>query len=973
MTGQPFVAQPCEDKGLEEKIRTFKANKSLSKYKKVDEDLDVSVFEGLNLKEYLEVKYHICSTEHHQPCLECASLIEIGNEIKKEGYLRLNRAFSISNPGDTYKSTHAKRKLLQIPLAAIKIADKECGGQLVYLVDKNSNLATARGLLKLLHAKPCNNAPAGLSKETIKNLFQLSESEAERERLTFAISKASGLSSTKLRNLYGFQDLTARQERVESAMEKAKEIRESIEFVAQIKENAILRSFGISVESDSDDDASESEESCSDSEDNVCEETAREACNVSKTNQAGEACSTHEFSLPEDPNLCKQVTETVQTCLNAHQETAGETCNVSSTNQAGEAGSMHEFRLPEDPNLCKQVTETGQTYLNTHQLMDLLQECQLNWFCFAEVLKQKLSQHQGEHLLDQVLLDFSGQLPYLNLSLHVEKLIEQSRQAYLTDQRLNNLNDDDMIVSESEEEGIQEAQSLSAVTDIMQPAAKAALEKRVKAVRRKSRREFVRQMTERRLLKRKRSRKLGRVLRNYPDIGRTVEEFVKQNGVGADAWRRTGVLTFDGNRRLGNKVTYSRIKEHLQKTYKTTFSYGTVVQLCMARNKRRKSSQNYKGVARVTCRRTRKGFTIRYNPDQHWSSALYRGLDYIQYADGTDKIILNRDDQAGFRLDTHGTHNKHATLCVQGNVPLATKTDFVTKYPAVLQTTSYNFTETKTTTEQCAGIVKAIPVHCKNPAQHASDVEFLEQTEAFESIFINQSTDERKKMECIRVDGGNDEGPGHVEVQFFWTKRHMQKETIVQLVTTRDAGSSNRNRVELQNGCLAQGHTNLYIPSTLNGSCMENGKVDNEKLCKNLNDAIDVYISRVDGCPCGDTQIHLFKGPQSDGDENQKLRDLFKIYIKGSTKEKEGLKKTHPDEYRTINEIWNLRNKHMVKGLPAKYVFHLVCCYEKDCIHPECQRGPPDALPVWYPGGPPVSFLPMPVPDIERYVLAKMQ
>ena len=31
MTGQPFVAQPCEDKGLEEKIRTFKANKSLSK------------------------------------------------------------------------------------------------------------------------------------------------------------------------------------------------------------------------------------------------------------------------------------------------------------------------------------------------------------------------------------------------------------------------------------------------------------------------------------------------------------------------------------------------------------------------------------------------------------------------------------------------------------------------------------------------------------------------------------------------------------------------------------------------------------------------------------------------------------------------------------------------------------------------------------------------------------------------------
>lgn len=149
---------------------------------------------------------------------------------------------------------------------------------------------------------------------------------------------------------------------------------------------------------------------------------------------------------------------------------------------------------------------------------------------------------------------------------------------------------------------------------------------------------------------------------------------------------------------LSNKVTYSRIKEHLEKTYNTSFSYGTVVQLGVAQNKRRKSSKNYKGLARVTCRRTRKGFTIRYNPDQHWSSALYHGLDYIQYADGTDKVILNRDDQAGFRLDSL------ATLCIQGNVSLATNTDFVTKYPAVLQTSSYNsynFTETKTVCRGC--------------------------------------------------------------------------------------------------------------------------------------------------------------------------------------------------------------------------------------------------------------------------------
>lgn len=66
--------------------------------------------------------------------------------------------------------------------------------------------------------------------------------------------------------------------------------------------------------------------------------------------------------------------------------------------------------------------------------------------------------------------------------------------------------------------------------------------------------------------------------------------------------------------------------------------------------------------------------------------------------EGTDQLILG-----GFGLDTLDTHNKHSTLCIQGNVPLATKTDFVTKYPVVLQTSSYNFTETKTTTELFAG------------------------------------------------------------------------------------------------------------------------------------------------------------------------------------------------------------------------------------------------------------------------------
>ena len=299
---------------------------------------------------------------------------------------------------------------MQIPLAAIRIPDEKCGGKVVYLVDKNRNLATAQGLLKLLHSQPNNDVPS-LTKETVQSLFQLSESESERERLTYAIPQASGLSATKLRNLYGFQDVKNRRDKVELAVARAKEIRESIDFVAHIKEKAVLRSFGVSVESDTDD-AYESEESCSDSEYSICDETVSEACNDSSND-----------NVPtEAPSLTSFF---------------GECSNNDMYN--GKAEGSHEFSLPENPDICKQVTETGETYLNTHQLMDLLQECQLNWYCFAEVMKQKLASHGKEHLLDQVLLDFSGQIPFLNITLHNEKLIEQSRQAYLADQRSNNL------------------------------------------------------------------------------------------------------------------------------------------------------------------------------------------------------------------------------------------------------------------------------------------------------------------------------------------------------------------------------------------------------------------------------------------------------------------------------------------------------------------------------------------------------
>ena len=95
----------------------------------------------------------------------------------------------------------------------------------------------------------------------------------------------------------------------------------------------------------------------------------------------------------------------------------------------------------------------------------------------------------------------------------------------------------------------------------------------------------------------------------------------------------------------------------------------------------------------------RKGFSLKFNPDYIWSRSKYKSLNQLQI-DGNHILPINRDDQAGFRLDSTFTHKNFPALSVKPTV--TTRTDFRNKYPAQLQVTSYNFSKTTTTDEQCA-------------------------------------------------------------------------------------------------------------------------------------------------------------------------------------------------------------------------------------------------------------------------------
>lgn len=54
--------------------------------------------------------------------------------------------------------------------------------------------------------------------------------------------------------------------------------------------------------------------------------------------------------------------------------------------------------------------------------------------------------------------------------------------------------------------------------------------------------------------------------------------------------------------------------------------------------------------------------------------------------------------------------------------------------------------------------MKAVPLHHKNPAQHAHDLDVIETYEEIKPVFFNSVTGKRKSKICARVDGGHDEG-----------------------------------------------------------------------------------------------------------------------------------------------------------------------------------------------------------------------
>ena len=223
----------------------------------------------MKLTDYIKVASFVCDQTHGQCGEGCSSqgLLKVARHIEKEGFMYLKEAFVLSSPGKVYSALHARQKLLQMPLVAVAIGNHQKGTRRLVLVQKQQfvNYKIFQSLLTKLTEDLKSEC---FSKDQMKKLLCLAESEVERERLRFAVVKSSGMTNEKARAVYDFRDMDKRCHQILDAADKAQAIKECMLKLVHLKDKGLLRSFGI--------EDSVSEESETESETDTEEEDHKE-------------------------------------------------------------------------------------------------------------------------------------------------------------------------------------------------------------------------------------------------------------------------------------------------------------------------------------------------------------------------------------------------------------------------------------------------------------------------------------------------------------------------------------------------------------------------------------------------------------------------------------------------------------------------------------------------------------------------
>ena len=237
-----------------------KCNSHIPHFRQIDEGICMCQCSSLSLSNYALARSAACVRLHHQPCLLCPPLLKVAETILRDGYCTLHQAFELASPNTSYDTHCAKRKLLQLPLVAIRIG-KPASGTAFTLFLEYCHGVDYKKMSLFLNAMNAQSKEkcGGLEKSMVKKRLGLAQSDRERECIRYTIFKASGVTPTQARLKYGFEHMVERAKKVEDCIGEIQSIREAIDNLATIEDTALLATMGIPAAVDSDEESETSD------------------------------------------------------------------------------------------------------------------------------------------------------------------------------------------------------------------------------------------------------------------------------------------------------------------------------------------------------------------------------------------------------------------------------------------------------------------------------------------------------------------------------------------------------------------------------------------------------------------------------------------------------------------------------------------------------------------------------------------
>ena len=151
-------------------------------------------------------------------------MFQVAKTVLDSGFCTLPDAFKVVSPNVAYNAERARRKLLHIPLVAVRVGQPESGQSMTLLleffsqVDYTKMSLVINSMAKSIQGNDCS----GIENSTLLALLSMAQSDRERETLRYVVYKASGITSIKARKLYGFEKMNSRALRVDDSIVQMK-------------------------------------------------------------------------------------------------------------------------------------------------------------------------------------------------------------------------------------------------------------------------------------------------------------------------------------------------------------------------------------------------------------------------------------------------------------------------------------------------------------------------------------------------------------------------------------------------------------------------------------------------------------------------------------------------------------------------------------------------------------------------------